>query len=107
MSIWLKKVRLSYYKTMIYVFGTTFILLSACKSKNPTTTDTPQINPIDSGITKSDSTKTTNGTLVAPSKKVKKDSIIKPKTIRVINDVKAEYGVEPYYYEKMEKNTNE
>lgn len=108
MSIWYKKVRLKYYETIVYVFGIAFIFLSGCKSKNPTTTDTPEIAPVDNGITKSDSTKKTNDTIVVvPNKKKKKDSTIKPQVIQVIHDVQAEYGVKPNDYEKIEQPANE
>lgn len=108
MSIWYKKVRLSYYKTIVYVFGVAFIFLSGCKSKNPTTTNSAEITPIDSGITKSDSTiKTSDTIVVVPNKKIKKDSVIKPQVIKVIHDVQAEYGVRPNDYEKIEQPANE
>jgi len=100
--------KIKYYKILSYFLGIGFIITSGCKSKSSTTTDAPEITPIDSVITKNDSTIKKNDTLViAPNKKKKKDIIIKPQVIQVIHNVQAEYGVRPNVYEKNEQPTNE
>lgn len=108
MSIWYKKVKVTYYKAIVYVFGIVFILLSGCKSKNAENSDTSETVPTDSNKTAVDSTVKVSDTLVVvPKKKVKKDSIIKPQVIQVIHDVQAEYGVRPNDYEKIKEPANE
>ena len=99
MSIWYKKVKVTYYKAIVYVFGVAFIVLSGCKSKNSTNTDVPEIAPLDSVITKSDSTIKDNDTLlVVPANKKKKKSTNKPHENSVLREVQADYGVKTNDY---------